>query len=405
MEPPSKRFKGLDKAEQSIFSPCPGFDCYDFGSEPRTYRAGPGTSQRIHSVGNLLLSQSLDTPAKTQNCGSGPGSSLCRHDRDSPSREFQISYSQTYSRLSLAVDEQVQDPDEGAIDAPYDVCKAVREAKAASSNSGLPRVIVVKPQKVPSKEHQNQTIQDTWPKGKSRSSLTPELDGGARRRESSGRSPDAGPQKLFPIFRPKTQWKTLHMIRHGESEYNAATSFGTAFEDPIIFDPQLTAKGRRQALRLREELKRLALPDGVLFVTSPLTRAIETLLLAKPCFQCPRECAKHLLVRSELAEQLITTGDVGLPASQIRRRFPQLEEAIKDLPERWWYKESVNDATEKRLTNTETKKELMTRVEALRRWLLARPEKIIVAVGHSVCFGALAGGSRLRNCEVRTIKI
>lgn len=42
--------------------------------------------------------------------------------------------------------------------------------------------------------------------------------------------------------------QTLHMIRHGESEYNAATSFGTAFEDPIIFDPQLTAKGRRQVL-------------------------------------------------------------------------------------------------------------------------------------------------------------
>ena len=40
--------------------------------------------------------------------------------------------------------------------------------------------------------------------------------------------------------------QVLHVIRHGESEYNAATSLGMDFSDPQIFNPKLTEKGRRQ---------------------------------------------------------------------------------------------------------------------------------------------------------------
>ena len=40
--------------------------------------------------------------------------------------------------------------------------------------------------------------------------------------------------------------QTLHIIRHGESEYNAATNAGKDFKDPQIFNPKLTEKGLRQ---------------------------------------------------------------------------------------------------------------------------------------------------------------
>ena len=40
--------------------------------------------------------------------------------------------------------------------------------------------------------------------------------------------------------------QTLHIVRHGESEYNAATMSKEDFADPLVFDPKLTAKGRRQ---------------------------------------------------------------------------------------------------------------------------------------------------------------
>ena len=41
--------------------------------------------------------------------------------------------------------------------------------------------------------------------------------------------------------------QTLYIVRHGESEYNAAVNLTRDFRDPQIFDPQLTAKGRAQA--------------------------------------------------------------------------------------------------------------------------------------------------------------
>ena len=38
----------------------------------------------------------------------------------------------------------------------------------------------------------------------------------------------------------------VHLIRHGESEYNAATNLSKSFADPQIFDPGLTERGRKQ---------------------------------------------------------------------------------------------------------------------------------------------------------------
>lgn len=99
---------------------------------------------------------------------------------------------------------------------------------------------------------------------------------------------------------------------------------------------------------------------------------------------------------SELAEQVTTTGDVGLPTSMIRKRFPQvrvqssflhasiaaeaidadvlaflqLQEALKGLPERWWYKDSANDVAEKRFSKSESKKELMVRSLFRSNWVM-----------------------------------
>ena len=61
----------------------------------------------------------------------------------------------------------------------------------------------------------------------------------------AGTSPSQD-KKLFPIFRPKGERKTLYVIRHGESEFNAATNTGKGFSDPQIYDPKLTSKGQSQ---------------------------------------------------------------------------------------------------------------------------------------------------------------
>ena len=59
-------------------------------------------------------------------------------------------------------------------------------------------------------------------------------------------------KKLFPIFRPKAERKVLYIIRHGESEFNAATNTGKGFSDPQIYDPKLTAKGQNQVGLLQQ---------------------------------------------------------------------------------------------------------------------------------------------------------
>ena len=309
-------------------------------------------------------------------------------------------------------------------------------------------------------------------------SVTPELDdgvdGGAGGRRAAG-SGGAGPSgrraagrssggggpgthlgpRLFPVFRPAGQRKVLHLVRHGESEYNAAVNAaGTGFADPLIFDPALTLRGRRQAARLAATLRGLDLPgggasDSVLWVASPLTRAIETLLLGCPVSGAlaaaphvegdameggpgggvgggnggvpPAAAARppadlspsappvaRLAIRPELAEHLATTGDVGLPASAIAARFPALAAAgaLAGLPERWWYAPHANDAAARLCAAHEPRRALVARVGAFRAWVMGRPERVVVAFGHATHLGELAGGgTRLRNCEVHTMHL
>ncbi|CAG9467561.1 unnamed protein product [Pedinophyceae sp. YPF-701] len=73
--------------------------------------------------------------------------------------------------------------------------------------------------------------------------------------------------------------KRLVIIRHGESEYNHAINHSREWADPIMFDPDLTDRGLQQCAKLREELtKEAAIPPDALWVCSPLTRAVQTML-------------------------------------------------------------------------------------------------------------------------------
>ncbi|EFJ52727.1 phosphoglycerate mutase-like protein [Volvox carteri f. nagariensis] len=119
---------------------------------------------------------------------------------------------------------------------------------------------------------------------------------------------------LFPIF---TQGRArrrppIHLIRHGESEFNLACKRRGGFGDPHdIFDARLTATGEKQpkpgqvppgcattshftkrlAKALRPQLLDLMQQHGdPLFIVSPLSRAIETFLLMLPDPERLRVC-------------------------------------------------------------------------------------------------------------------
>lgn len=84
--------------------------------------------------------------------------------------------------------------------------------------------------------------------------------------------------------------KVLVVIRHGESEYNAAARQADQWADPKLYDPSLTARGCQQSRQLRNRLAaEMKSNQGVLsghtstvWVTSPLRRCIQTFLLSCP---------------------------------------------------------------------------------------------------------------------------
>jgi hypothetical protein len=78
--------------------------------------------------------------------------------------------------------------------------------------------------------------------------------------------------RLFPIF--VRGRKVVHLVRHGQSTYNEAISGPGSWDEPNIFDAPLTKLGVRQAKGLGSFLAKL--PKDAVWVTSPLTRAMET---------------------------------------------------------------------------------------------------------------------------------
>ncbi len=154
----------------------------------------------------------------------------------------------------------------------------------------------------------------------------------------------AAPRPLAPLMppppSPARRTQHLVLVRHGESEYNRADSESRSTQDPHLYDPRLTSRGREQARKLGDKLRgvlaryntggrrggragaragaaarlrarrvappgglppavpaaaavarrahrrcrrrRAAANDNVLWVVSPLTRAIETLALGCP---------------------------------------------------------------------------------------------------------------------------
>jgi broad specificity phosphatase PhoE len=114
----------------------------------------------------------------------------------------------------------------------------------------------------------------------------------------------------------------LHLVRHGESEYNAACGApGSSWDEPLIFDAPLSTLGRAQASALGPALAALV-STNVLWVTSPLTRAIQTCLLVRArangalCLTYPALlCLQTPTARGWLADARLLPHSFALPGS------------------------------------------------------------------------------------------
>jgi len=305
-----------------------------------------------------------------------------------------------------------------------DVVNPMRTESCISETSMFDALARIKTGKTPSKTSIAALMAEenccTPPTGNSRMPM--EFSTPVLRRVDSPADPKAKASSFFPTYLPQETSKTVHVIRHGESEYNAADKVAGEVRDPMIFDPHLTSLGHDQALKLKDELSQMSGLEDAVWVVSPLTRTIETFLLCCPFTERIRAAARgeavegkipQIVMSPDSREHAMTSGDIGRPTSVLMREYPELAGPLSALPEIWWYHDEEthpNDALNKVFAATEPKSAMTERVDSVRKWMEQSTTGSFVLVGHSIFLKEfLAGGNRhkrhqttLKNCEVRT---
>ncbi|MBI1778372.1 MAG: histidine phosphatase family protein [Proteobacteria bacterium] len=182
--------------------------------------------------------------------------------------------------------------------------------------------------------------------------------------------------------------KTIHLIRHGQSTFNAA--FAETGADPLHRDARLTPLGHAQVAAQRQAYAGLG---HELIVTSPLTRAIETTLGLFGGTGAP------IQVEALHREKQTDSCDVGRSPSILEAEFPSLR--FGHLGDPWWHDEDHDH----RGIPIEPDSRFAERVQRFRAWIEARPERVITAVGHGTFFRILTGGRPFANCELFTFEL
>lgn len=209
--------------------------------------------------------------------------------------------------------------------------------------------------------------------------------------------------------------KTILVVRHGESEHNAQlhSSLGVDENAEVYIDAPLTELGRKQASAIAGDINSFA-PE--LIVTSPLTRAIETGLLATAAL--PQKVP--FLITPLCSERMAYSCDIGNSVSVLQGRFPKLDFSLVSPADVWWWTKSedgVVPSAKRSLYNLsrfppgtthdgiESLDTLAKRINDFRLWLLNRPESKIVVFAHGVFLYNFTDRSKgyFKNCEMRPV--
>ena len=176
----------------------------------------------------------------------------------------------------------------------------------------------------------------------------------------------------------------VYLIRHGQSEFNAAPHHG---KDPMIFDAPLTRLGEKQAARVRKDIKSLGIRH---VICSPLTRAVQTALHIFDG-QAP------ITVEATHREWLTHSCDVGRPPGELAADFPVL--AFDHLEDHWWHDGPGNENN----VPLEPEAVFHARVQAFGQILAATQTRPVAIVGHGNFFQEMIG-RMLDNCEIHRLQ-
>ena len=172
----------------------------------------------------------------------------------------------------------------------------------------------------------------------------------------------------------------IYLIRHGQSEFNAAAHHGP---DPLIFDAPLTDLGKAQADRVRDEIADLGIRQ---VISSPLTRAVQTALRIF-------DGLAPISIEPTHREWLTHSCDVGRPPADLARDFPTL--SFEHLDDHWWHRGPTNENN----VPVEPESVFHDRVKDFDRVLETATSRPVAIVGHGNFFQEMIG-RMLINCEV-----
>ena len=174
----------------------------------------------------------------------------------------------------------------------------------------------------------------------------------------------------------------IYLIRHGESEFNAAHK-KMGDPDPMIFDAPLSAKGIEQAKRARVEVAKLGIQH---VLVSPFTRALQT---AQHIFQ--DDLPLNVVLGPH--EQLSHSCDVGRPPTALKADFPDLN--FDHLPDVWWHTGTLNDLG----YSVEPQDIFAPRIRQYMQSIAELSPRPIALVAHGNVFKELVGYA-MENCEI-----
>ncbi|NQW01451.1 MAG: histidine phosphatase family protein [Rhodospirillales bacterium] len=174
----------------------------------------------------------------------------------------------------------------------------------------------------------------------------------------------------------------IYLIRHGQSEFNAAHAEAPHI-DPMLFDAPLTALGIEQAKALRQQVAGHRIEH---VIASPLIRAIQT--------------AMHIFgddhpitINPDMRENLLSSCDVGSHPNDLKKRFGHLD--FDHLPAQWWH----GDPEREDRIQVEPEAVFRARASAVRAYLDQWEGPTLAVVGHGTFFTELAG-YHMQNCEI-----
>jgi glucosyl-3-phosphoglycerate phosphatase len=173
--------------------------------------------------------------------------------------------------------------------------------------------------------------------------------------------------------------KKIYLIRHAESEANAAVDL----DNPTYYyDARITKRGVDQALKARSALENIHFDT---FICSPLTRTLQTFSIIFP--------DKKPVIEPLIREQLFHSCDVGRQPNDLKKDFISFD--FSNLNKFWW--NNNKQINEKKIVK-ENFNDIKSRLDIFKLWLNECNSSSIALVSHGT-FLSQVTGYMLENCE------